>query len=166
MRKALVYSSVLATAMFAVAMLFPTGIRHANAQAEAKSPGPYAPGLGDFMTAYVQPHHIKLWLAGNAANWKVAEYEAGELRETFDDVMTYQAVWHGLPVSEMVKSILIPPLTAVDEAIKNRNSNQFRAAYEKLTAACTACHKAANHDFIVIKVPKVSDFPDQEFRPQ
>ena len=31
---------------------------------ETKSTAPYHPGLGDLMTAFVQPRHIKLGLAG------------------------------------------------------------------------------------------------------
>jgi hypothetical protein len=51
----------------------------AETETAAPTAEPYAPGLGDFMTAYVQPHHIKLWLAGNVGNWKLAAYEADEL---------------------------------------------------------------------------------------
>jgi hypothetical protein len=58
---------------------------------------PYAPGLGDFMTAYIQPHHIKLWFACNAGNWKLAAYEANELSETFEDIKTYQGMWKMSP---------------------------------------------------------------------
>src|SRR3954466_13140099 len=56
---------------------------------EEKKPEPYVPGLGEFMTSGVQPHHIKIWLAGHAGNWALAEYEAKELRETFEDIGTY-----------------------------------------------------------------------------
>ena len=31
--------------------------------------------------------HTKLWLAGQAGNWKLAEYEVEELGEGFDDVV-------------------------------------------------------------------------------
>src|ERR1700678_879869 len=92
----LTYSLLLASASLSVA----TGAAIAGdpkAAAPAKSTATvveaYAPGLGDFMTAYVQPHHIKLWLAGNGGNWKLAAYEADELTETFEDITTYQATW-------------------------------------------------------------------------
>ena len=42
---------------------------------ETKSAAPYHPGLGELMTAFVQPRHIKLGLAGNARNWPYAAYE-------------------------------------------------------------------------------------------
>src|SRR5690242_6266881 len=56
----------------AVALAFPlavaaSGCRQAPATAE-KVPEPYAPGLGEIMTLQ-QMRHVKLWFAGQAANW-------------------------------------------------------------------------------------------------
>ena len=42
--------------------------------------------LGDLMTAFVQPRHIKLGLAGKERNWLYAAYELDQLRETLADV--------------------------------------------------------------------------------
>jgi hypothetical protein len=99
---------------------FLTVISGAAIAADAKAAAPvnpattasetYAPGLGDFMTAYVQPHHIKLWLAGSSGYWKLAAYEADELGETFDDISSYQAVWKSIPVAQLVKAMIEPAL--------------------------------------------------------
>src|ERR1700722_13760816 len=51
----------------------------------AAAPEPYQPGLGEIM-ALQQMRHIKLWFAGRAGNWPLADYEVGELQEGFDDV--------------------------------------------------------------------------------
>ena len=151
-------------------LMLTTGLSHAgraeSETAPAKSPEPYAPGLGDFMTAYVQPHHIKLWQAGNAGNWPLAAYEANELRETFEDVTTYQAIWHDLPVAKMVETLLEPKLAAVDQAISKRDAPAFGKAFEQLTTGCNDCHRAAKHEFIVIRVPVGPAFPDQSFAPR
>src|SRR5882724_11161535 len=77
---------------------------------DAKKPEPYVPGLGEFMTSAVQPHHIKIWLAGHAGNWPLAEYEAKELRETFEDIATYQGVWNDFPIAKLAEANVIPPL--------------------------------------------------------
>ena len=37
---------------------------------------PHAAALGDLMTAFVQPRHIKLGLAGTERNWPYAAYES------------------------------------------------------------------------------------------
>jgi hypothetical protein len=46
----------------------------------------HAAALGDLMTAFVQPRHIKLGLAGNERNSLYAAYELDQLRETLADV--------------------------------------------------------------------------------
>src|SRR5215469_11885844 len=48
----------------------------------------YAPGLGEFMSG-IQVHHEKLWFAGRAENWKLAEFEIGEMQEAVDDIKKY-----------------------------------------------------------------------------
>ena len=43
---------------------------------------PYQPGLGEIM-ALQQMRHIKLWFAGHAGNWPLADYEIGELNDEY-----------------------------------------------------------------------------------
>jgi hypothetical protein len=131
---------------------------------QAMAADPYVPGLGDFMTAYVQPHHIKVWLAGSAGNWPLAEYEAKELRETFEDVSAYQAVWNNFPIAKLVEANLVPPLGALDQAIKDKNAAAFNRAFDQVTQACNSCHQATGNGFMAIKTPAGPYFPDQEFR--
>ena len=58
---------------------FAAAISDATAQQK-----PYSPGLGDLMTATVQPRHTKLGLAAREGNWPYAAYELHELKEAFD----------------------------------------------------------------------------------
>src|SRR6516225_10026431 len=48
----------------------------------------YKPGLGEFMLG-IQVHHAKLWFAGTSQNWKLADFELGEINETLDDIRSY-----------------------------------------------------------------------------
>ena len=153
-------SFTLAAAAIAISIALAAG-----AAEDAKKPEPYVPGLGEFMTSAVQPHHIKIWLAGKAGNWPLAEYEAKELRETFEDITTYQGVWNDFPIAKLAESNLTPPLDEMDKAIKGKDQAGFKKAYDKVTAACNACHQATNNAFVVIKTPSGADFPDQEFAP-
>ena len=57
----------------------------ASGAAVAQEKEPYQPGLGEIM-ALQQMRHIKLWFAGHAGNWPLADYEIGELKEGFEDV--------------------------------------------------------------------------------
>ncbi len=45
----------------------------------------YKPGLGEFMMG-IQVHHAKIWFAGKNQNWKLADFEIGEIKETLEDV--------------------------------------------------------------------------------
>jgi cytochrome c553 len=154
----MVLKSALAALSFA--LLVPAAMAE-----DAKKPDPYVPGLGEFMTSAVQPHHIKIWMAGHAGNWPLAEYEAKELRETFEDIATYQGVWNDFPIGKLAQANLIPPLDDMDKAIKDKNEPSFKKAYEKVTAACNSCHQATGSQFVSVKTPSGADFPDQEFQP-
>jgi hypothetical protein len=122
-------------------------------------------GLGDLMTAFVQPRHIKLGLAGNERNWPYAAYELGELRETFADIAEIMPKYHDLSIPDMITSTVTQPLAAVDQAIKSKDPKQFAAAYRRLTAACNACHRSYDRGMVVIRPPTGPAFPDQDFRP-
>lgn len=134
---------------------------------ETRSNAPFRPGLGDLMTAFVQPHHIKLGLAGAAQNWPLADYELDELREAFDDAGKLILKHGKLAIPEAIKSTVAQPMDAADAAIKAKDQTAFTKAYGDLTAACNACHQSAGHPMIVIKAPDVmgTAYPDQDFNP-
>lgn len=165
-------SAVPLAALFGfAAMVRPTAAQQPMAMpgmtmSEERSAAPYHPGLGELMTAFVQPRHIKLGLAGHARNWTYADYELGELAETFDDVAELVPKHDNLPIPAMIASTVKPPMAALAEAIKAKNAAAFDKAYGDLITACNACHKSAGHRMIVIRIPSSSPFPDQDFRPQ
>lgn len=129
------------------------------------SNNPFRPGLGELMTAFVQPRHIKLGLAGAAGNWDYADYELDELRETFDDIGKLILKHGDLSIPQAIAATVKQPLDALDSAIKAKDSAAFTKAYADLTAGCNACHQSAGHPMIVIKVPDAAAaaFPDQDF---
>jgi hypothetical protein len=135
---------------------------------ETKSTAPYHPGLGDLMTAFVQPRHIKLGLAGAAGNWDYAAYELGELRETFDDVGKLVLKHGDLSIPQAIAATVSQPMDALDKAIAAKDAAGFTKAYADLTTACNTCHQSAGHPLIAIQVPSVSGtaFPDQDFSPK
>ena len=121
--------------------------------------------LGDLMTAFVQPRHIKLGLAGSEQNWPYAAYELNQLRETFADDAEIMPKYRDLSIPGLIKSTVKQPLAAVDRAIRAKDGNRFTEAYAQLTAACNACHQSYDRAVIVIQPPTVAAFPDQDFRP-
>ena len=128
-------------------------------------PQAYRPGLGDLMTMTVQPRHIKRALAGREKNWPYAKYELHELQESFERVVRVWPKFKGLPLDGMMDAITKGPMSEVSQAVDEKSSEKFTAAYGRLTEGCNACHQAANVGLVVIKVPDASSFPDQDFRP-
>lgn len=137
----------------------------ANAQENSASPQPSAgaqeadqPGLGEIMTLQ-QLRHIKLWFAGHAGNWPLADYEIGELNEGFEDVSR-------LLGGDIVKQHVGVPLAALQKAVDGKSSVAFAAAFDSLSAGCNACHHTLDHGFIVIQRPALLPYSDQAFAPQ
>jgi hypothetical protein len=171
----LLRSIAILTAVIALAEPRPSGAQQHQNMPEMNMPGmnmpeiksnvPFHPGLGELMTAFVQPRHIKLGLAGAAQNWDYADYELDELRDTFDDVGKLILKHGNLSIPQTIAATVKQPLHALDEAIKAKDSSGFTKAYADLTAACNACHQSAGHPMIVVQVPTLSAFPDQNFLP-
>ena len=143
-----------------VALAFPATISAATAQQK-----PYNPGLGDLMTATVQPRHTKLGLATREGNWPYAAYELHELKEAFDRAAKAWPKWRTFLIPEMMASVTKEPMAALDQAIKASDPSRVTSAYDQLTAACNTCHRSADRGVIVIQSPITSAFPDQDFRP-
>jgi hypothetical protein len=137
---------------------------HASHEHEAPGAAAYAPGLGEIMSLQ-QMRHAKLWLAGSKHNWPLAAYELDELREGFEDVQKLHPTHEGVPVGAMAASLTPSPLEALDKAIEAQDAARFGKSFDQLTAACNACHRAAQHAFIVITRPGASSFPNQRFAP-
>jgi len=122
----------------------------------------YVVGLGEIMTV-TQMRHAKLWFAGNARNWRLAEYELDELEEGFDDVIKYHPTLNTFPIASLLNVFTDQPLTALKDAIESEDDQRFSDAFSELTAACNSCHQAVNREYIVIKTPSVSPVVNQRY---
>ena len=119
----------------------------------------YKPGLGEFMSG-IQVHHEKLWFAGRAQNWKLADFEIGEIKEAFDGIREFCA---DRPEVRSV-SMIEPALDSVMLAIQKRDTLHFRNSFIVLTNTCNSCHVATKHEFNVIKIPDTPPFSNQVFK--
>jgi hypothetical protein len=125
---------------------------------------PYAPGLGEFMTA-TQLRHAKLWFAGKENNWDLAAYEIDEITEGLEDAEKQFPTREGLPVADMIKANIDPAIEELKKAVEARSSAKFAAAFDQLTSACNTCHAGANKPFIRIQRPTSSPLSNQNFAP-
>jgi len=137
----------------------------ANAQEQPKSSGqgtapqtaaePYQPGLGEIM-ALQQMRHTKLWFAGRAGNWPLADYEIGELNEGFDDV-------NKLLGGDTVEKEVGAQIAALQKVIDGKDRAAFARAFDRLTAGCNSCHHQLERGFIHIRRPTTLPYSDQSF---
>jgi hypothetical protein len=125
---------------------------------------PYEPGLGEFMTA-TQLRHAKLWFAGKNNNWALAAYEIDEIKEGLEDAARLHSTFDGVPVAEMIKTIIAPRLERLDKAVEGKNGTQFIAAFDELTDGCNSCHAGASKPFIHIQRPTEPPLTNQNFAP-
>lgn len=148
-----------------IAFAFVLGAASAFATACHTSPkGGYLPGLGEIMTL-TQMRHIKLWFAGRAENWRLADYELDELEEGFSDAARFHPTHKSSPrpLTELVPEFMAPPLGELRAAVRERDGEAFLAAYDSLTASCNACHAATGFSFNIVSRPDANPYSDQTF---
>jgi hypothetical protein len=136
---------------------------------EASKPGKdipkaYVPGLEQFMNVILIEHN-KLWFAAKARNWALAEYELGEIKEIMGDVQDFVPTFKNLPLADMVDAVITKEVVALEKSIEAKDFKAFTSGFDKLTAACNACHQGTENGFVVIKRPTQPAFTNQDYRP-
>jgi hypothetical protein len=126
----------------------------------------YVPELGELMLLQ-QVRHTKLWLAGEAGNWPLANYEVQELAEGFDTIVADHPIHEESPVApkDAIPRMVTVPLAELRDAVQGQDSKLFAERYDALTAACNGCHQASNVGFNHVHRPDTNPFPDQVFSP-
>jgi hypothetical protein len=141
-----------------------TSRQYAQVTTAPDTPKSYFPGLGEFM-ARIQTNHAKLWLAGEAHNWDLAEYQLGEMKEVFSDVQDFIPRYKDIPVGDMIDAIMTGIMSDLERAIGTRDLAKFSGAFDILTQSCNSCHAAAGRGYIVLQRPPRSNFSNQNFAP-
>jgi hypothetical protein len=119
----------------------------------------YKPGLGEFMSG-IQVHHEKLWFAGTAQNWKLADFEIHEIMEAVDDIKTYAS---DRPETKSI-IMLQPAIDSLDKSIQQKDVQSFKKDFQLLTTTCNNCHVSVNYSFNQIKIPETPPFSNQIFK--
>ena len=111
---------------YAAALACTLSIHGGTALAESSNSKGYAPGVADIMIA-TQVRHAKLWLAGDARNWELADYEIDELKEGLEDIVKYFPVYKDVPVGQMIEATIMAPIKDVEAAVKAKDRAKFTA---------------------------------------
>jgi hypothetical protein len=153
--KRIVGAVVTAAALGVAGAAVPQTVR--QPEASAAEPSDFL-HLGSIM-AQQQMRHIKLWFAGDAGNWPLADYEVGGLKDGFDDIGK-------LLGDDIVREHVDGAVSALEKSIDAKDHAAFVSAFDQLSAGCNACHRMLDHAFIVIQRPALSHYSDQDFSPQ
>jgi hypothetical protein len=112
-----------------------------------------------------QMRHAKLWLAGDAGNWKLAAYELEEIEEGFQEIARLHPTHKNapVPIDQAIETIMTEPLEQMSKAIASADRKTFAEAFDTLTQGCNSCHGATDYGFSVLQRPKTNPFPNQDF---
>jgi hypothetical protein len=124
----------------------------------------HSSGLGEIMSLQ-QMRHSKLWFAGNARNWDLAGYESDELKEGFEEVAKLFPTVNDVSVAPVFNGINDKELSDLGKAIAAHDFGKFLRGFDRLTAACNACHQTTKYPFIVIQRPTSLPYTNQSFAP-
>jgi len=148
----------------------PAGAKADASAAKAGAPGgplvilDFKPTLDDLMTMLIQPRHQKLWAAGQQRNWTLAAFQLREMRAGFDKIAATIPKYTNIDLGPTFINIMDSQVRALNGAITGQNPMLFNTAFADLTAACNSCHEALNHGFLVMRVPEVTGYPNQDFK--
>jgi hypothetical protein len=152
---------LMVAALIAAAVLAPLAASGQKAPRQQTAPAavePSAPKIGEIM-ALQQMRHIKLWYAGRAGNWPLADYEIDELKEGFDDVNRQLG-------GDTVEKAVGAAISALEKAVEAKDRTAFAGAFDNLSAGCNGCHHMLDRAFIVIQRPSARPYSDQSFATQ
>lgn len=124
----------------------------ASLQATVNTLKDEAPGLGEYMTTF-QLHMGKLWFAGQASNWGLAQYELDELAETMDAAEALHAIRNKVNTASVIQSVRETQIPLVQEALHRKNRRKFFSAYNQTLETCNSCHRSVGYGFIHITKP-------------
>jgi hypothetical protein len=119
----------------------------------------YKPGLGEFMSN-IQVHHEKLWFAGIAENWQLADFEIHEIMEAVGDIKQYAA---DRPETKSI-IMLQPAIDSIGKSIQQKDVQSFKRNFQLLTTTYNNCHASVHYNFNQIKIPETPPFSNQVFK--
>jgi len=120
--------------------------------------------------ASVEYHYSRLWFAGKAANWPLAQFYWNETRSHLRwavRVIPIRKDNAGKEVNlrNILEAFENTPLKQLEEAIAAKDSAKFEASYKFTLETCYSCHKAADKPYLRPKIPESPGDPMINFDP-
>ncbi|MBI3856024.1 MAG: hypothetical protein HY293_10075 [Planctomycetes bacterium] len=121
--------------------------------------------------ADVGSHFTNLWLAGQNANWPLAQFFCDETRSHLRWAVRIipkrkDAEGREIDLQGILTGLETSTFKDLDQSIKDKDPAKFAAAYKAQMEGCMACHKASNKPYLRLHVPERPDAGILEFRPE
>ncbi len=139
-----------------------TKTKDAQVEARLKALEAGAPGVGTIMSG-VQLHFAKLYFAGKAQNWPLAEFELHEVEENLDKAVELRPEENGTNLVGLKDGFKQTQLAALGTAAQHKDWSAFQSAYTEGIGVCNGCHEETTRPFIIITVPAVPPVPNQQW---
>jgi hypothetical protein len=107
----------------------------------------------------------KLYFAGKAQNWLLAEFELHEVEENLGRAVALRPEEHGTNLVGLNDGFKQTQLAALRTATQLKDWNAFQSAYSEAVGVCNGCHEETARPFIVITVPAAPPVPNQQWEP-
>ncbi|MBI4266727.1 MAG: hypothetical protein HY657_20360 [Acidobacteria bacterium] len=92
----------------------------------------------------------ELYWAAQDRNWGYAEYQAGKIRTAIESGLKRRPLR-----AKSAETFLTVALPAVEDAIKQRDSNLLQQQLGALRSTCNTCHEAEKVEFVHVGDPQV-----------
>ena len=107
-----------------------------------------------FISRYAQ----KLYFAGEAENWELADIYSHEIEEISADIVSRGEMHDGINISELMETMLLPQIEQLEEAIDSGDREMFMDRYSVMIQSCNSCHDASDYGAVKVTVPDVNPF--------
>lgn len=93
----------------------------------------------------------KLSYSIDSENEDLADFYIHELEEATEEMIHAQVEYHGQPVGELAKTMLLPVIEELEDALESGNWRLIREQHSMLVLSCNNCHIATGYESIVIR---------------
>jgi len=162
MKNAVKLVAVCAIALFIVSCQYNDSGNKTSIEDRLKKLEATAPGVGEVMSG-IQLHFGKLYFAGQAGNWKLADFELDEITENLDNAAAMRPEENGVKLGGVVDAFKQSQLADLKRAVDNHDARAFHQKYVESMAMCNSCHASTGRPFIVITEPTAPPVSNQRW---
>ncbi len=99
----------------------------------------------------------KAGLAINSRNQLLASFYVHEIEEVIEKLDAVES-YDGYPIASQVRSILVPSLENLEQAVRSGDWENANSRFDKFLASCNSCHQATDHAYIRVQRTTANPF--------